>query len=82
MSIDQRQGSEMQDVQAAMSGLTKANVAKVMTQLEALLEALPADTSSDTDARLRHDIEVLLAGYKAGAPRQRQQATLESSSER
>lgn len=82
MSIDQRHRPAMQDIQVALASLTKANVAKVMTQLEALLEALPADTSSDTDARLRHDIEVLLAGYKAGAPRQRQQATLESSSER
>ncbi|MCX2747166.1 hypothetical protein OOZ51_04970 [Arthrobacter sp. MI7-26] len=63
--------SEMQGIQAAMAPLTKANVAEVMAQLEALLEALPADTSSDTDARLRHDIEVLLAGYKAGTPRQR-----------
>ncbi|MEZ2388225.1 hypothetical protein AB6813_01530 [bacterium RCC_150] len=69
--------SVQQEIQAATADLTKANVAEVMTQLEALLEALPADTSSDTDARLRHDIEVLLAGYKAGAPRRRprQQAT-------
>lgn len=63
--------SDMQQIQAAMGPLTKANVAEVMAQLEALLEALPADSSSDTDARLRHDIEVLLAGYKAGTPRQR-----------
>ncbi len=61
----------MQQIQAAMAPLTKANVAQVMTQLEALLKTLPADMSSDTDARLRHDIEVLLAGYKAGTPRQR-----------
>lgn len=63
--------SDLQEIQAAISPLTKAGVATVMAQLEALLETLPADASSDTDARLRHDIEVLLAGYKAGAPRQR-----------
>lgn len=63
--------SDMQQIQAALAPLTKANVAEVMAQLEALLEALPADTSSDSDARLRHDIEVLLAGYKAGTPRHR-----------
>lgn len=71
MSTDQRPGTEtrvMHQVQAAIGRLTKANVAEVMTQLEALLEALPADTASDTDARLRHDIEVLLTGYKAGTP--------------
>jgi hypothetical protein len=63
--------SELQKIQSAMSPLTKAHVATVMAQLEALLEALPADASNDNDARLRHDIEVLLAGYKAGAPRRR-----------
>ncbi|MEQ4518253.1 hypothetical protein ABLI39_02660 [Pseudarthrobacter sp. B907] len=61
----------MQEIQSALSPLTKAHVATVMAQLEALLEALPTDASSDKDARLRHDIEVLLAGYKAGAPRRR-----------
>lgn len=63
--------TDMQQIQAAMAPLTKANVAEVMAKLGVLLEALPADPSSDTDARLRHDIEVLLAGYRAGAPRQR-----------
>lgn len=63
--------SDMQEIRAVMKPLTKANVATVMAQLEALLDALPADTASDTDTRLRHDIEVLLAGYKAGTPRQR-----------
>ncbi|WP_183044391.1 hypothetical protein [Pseudarthrobacter phenanthrenivorans] len=56
----------MQEIGAVMKPLTRANIATVMAQLEAVLEALPADASSDTDARLRHDIEVLLAGYKAG----------------
>lgn len=58
--------SDLQDIQAAIGPLTKADIATVMAQLEAVLSALPADASSDTDARLRHDIEVLLAGYKAG----------------
>jgi hypothetical protein len=55
----------MQEIRAVMKPLTKANIATVMVQLEAVLSALPADAGSDTDARLRHDIEVLLAGYKA-----------------
>jgi hypothetical protein len=63
--------SELEQIQAVMKPLTKAKVAEVMAQLEGLLEALPADATSDTDKRLRHDIEVLLAGYKAGTPRQR-----------
>lgn len=63
--------SDMQKIRAIMQPLPKATVADVMAQLEALLEALPPEPKDDTDARLRHDIEVLLAGYKAGAPRQR-----------
>lgn len=63
--------SELREIQAATANLTKANMADVMAQIEALLEALPADTASDTDARLRHDLEVLLAGYKAGTPSRR-----------
>ena len=62
---------DMQEIQTVMEPLTKAKVAEVMAQLEALLDALPADPSSDTDARLRHDIEVLLAGYKAGTASRR-----------
>ncbi|MGM7774791.1 hypothetical protein ACSVHC_02030 [Arthrobacter sp. KNU-44] len=69
MSINQRQGGAMEGIQSATSGLTKAKVAEVMGQLE----ALAADPSSDMDARLRHDIEVLLAGYKAGKPSRRLQ---------
>ena len=61
----------MEEIGAVMKPLTKAKVAEVMAQLEALLDALPADPSSDTDARLRHDIEVLLAGYKAGTPKRK-----------
>jgi len=63
--------SGMQDIEAVMKPLTKAKVAEVMAQLEALLEALPADATSDTDKRLRHDIEVLLAGYRAGTPKRK-----------
>jgi hypothetical protein len=63
--------SDMEEFHAAMKPLTKANVATVMATLEALLEALPAAAKDDKDASLRHDIEVLLAGYKAGTPRQR-----------
>jgi uncharacterized iron-regulated protein len=57
--------SDLQEIQAAIGPLTKADVATVMVQLEAVLSALPADAASDTDARLRHDMEVLLAGYNA-----------------
>lgn len=67
--------SDLQKIQAAMSPLTKANVATVMAQLESILAALPADATSDSDARLRHDIEVLLAGYKAGTGRRPRRPT-------
>lgn len=71
MSTNRQPGAGTREIQASISGMTRTNVARVMAQLEALLEALPADTSSDSDARLRHDIEVLLAGYKAGTPSRR-----------
>lgn len=57
--------SDVQQIREIMAPLPRATVADVMAQLEALLEALPADAENDRDSRLRHDIEVLLAGYKA-----------------
>lgn len=52
---------------AQMVGLSATEVDSVADQLGGVLASLPADESSHTDDRIRHGLEMFLAGYGMGA---------------
>lgn len=59
---------EMANVIATLGGLMPGELEETMQTLRAVLRSLPADNASNSDARLRHDLTVLLTGYDAGRP--------------
>ncbi len=54
------------DLSSAVGELTQDQRSEVMGRLEAVMEALPPDPESATDAHIRAGLESLIAGYRIG----------------
>lgn len=47
--------------------LTPDQLEGAIVQLEGVMEALPPDVESGTDAHIRYGVEALIAGYRIGS---------------